>query len=402
MESIKEIFKIGKGPSSSHTMAPMKAAQMFGELYPNAVSYNVTLYGSLAATGKGHLTDEAVIEGLSKVGGNNNIEIIWKPREFLPQHPNGMKFEALDADKRIIGDKTTFSIGGGDISDTGRRDKSDVYPHNNMLDIMEYCKNNGLSFWEYVVEFEGKEVLDYMQVVWETMQDAIKRGLENEGVLKGGLYVRRRASSYYLRAKSYQGSMQRRGNTFSFALAVAEENAAGGTIVTAPTCGSCGVVPAVLYNQFINHGFSDQKIQYALATAGLIGNLIKNNASISGAEVGCQGEVGSACSMASAAGCQLFGGSIQQMEYAASMGIEHFLGLTCDPVCGLVQIPCIERNAFAAARAIDVTQYAIMSDGTHLVCFDTVVETMKQTGHDLPSIYKETSEGGLATVMKQR
>ncbi len=402
MESIKEIFKIGKGPSSSHTMAPMKAAQMFGELYPNAVSYNVTLYGSLAATGKGHLTDEAVIEGLSKVRGNNNIEIIWKPREFLPQHPNGMKFEALDADKRIIGNKTTFSIGGGDISDSGMREKADVYPHNNMLDIMEYCKNNGLSFWEYVVEFEGKEVLDYMQVVWETMQDAIKRGLENEGVLKGGLFVRRRASSYYLRAKSYQGSMQRRGNTFSFALAVAEENAAGGTIVTAPTCGSCGVVPAVLYNHSINHGFSDQKIQYALATAGLIGNLIKNNASISGAEVGCQGEVGSACSMASAAGCQLFGGSIQQMEYAASMGIEHFLGLTCDPVCGLVQIPCIERNAFAAARAIDVTQYAIMSDGTHLVCFDTVVETMKQTGHDLPSIYKETSEGGLATVMKQR
>ena len=231
------------------------------------------------------------------------------------------------------------------------------------------------------------------------MKDAVERGLETEGVLPGGLNLSRKASSFYIKAKGYQGSMQRRSMTFSFALAVAEENASGGTIVTAPTCGSSGVLPAVLYLNQKFYDFTDKRIIKALATAGLIGNIIKTNASISGAEVGCQGEVGSACSMAAGAGVQLFGGTQAQIEYGASIGMEHFLGLTCDPICGLVQIPCIERNAFGATRAVDANMYALLSDGKHLVSFDTVIEAMKRTGHDLPSLYKETAEGGLASLL---
>lgn len=233
------------------------------------------------------------------------------------------------------------------------------------------------------------------------MKDAIHRGLENEGVLPGPLHLARRAASYHIKAQGYKGSMQRRAMAFSYALAVAEENASGSVIVTAPTCGSCGVIPSVLYLNQTSYNFPEVRILRALATAGLIGSLIKSNASISGAEVGCQGEIGSACSMSAAAGVQLFGGSIAQAEYAASIGMEHFLGLTCDPVCGLVQIPCIERNAFGATRAIDANMYALLSDGTHRISFDTVIETMKRTGHDLPSLYKETSEGGLAVVSNQ-
>ncbi len=400
MESIKEIFKIGKGPSSSHTMGPKKAAEMFLEKYPEASLFHVTLYGSLAATGKGHLTDVAIIEALKSSNKEPKIEIIWRPKEFLPQHPNGMKFEAFLSDEEKLGEWVTFSIGGGDISDTGEREKyKNIYPHNKMKDLLKHCTKNGISFWEYVAQHEESDIWDYLIERWNVMENSIKEGLENEGVIQGGLKVRRRASSYYLRAQSYQGSMQRRGLTLAYALAVSEQNATGGTIVTAPTCGSCGVLPAVLYLFKNFYNFSDKKVLFALATAGIIGSMIKENASISGAEVGCQGEVGTACSMASGAAIQLFGGTARQIEYGAAMGMEHFLGLTCDPVCGLVQIPCIERNAFAAARAMDVTQYAIMSDGTHLVGFDTVIEAMKTTGHDLPNIYKETSGGGLAKLM---
>lgn len=315
MKSIKELYRIGTGPSSSHTMGPRKAAQIFLEKHPKAAAFQVTLYGSLAATGKGHMTNVAITETLQPAAP---VEIIWEPKIFLPFHPNGMKFVSLDS----------------------------------------------------------------------------------EGVLPGPLNLRRKASTYYIRASGYKASLQSRGLVFAYALAVSEENASGGVIVTAPTCGSCGIVPAVLYHLQKSREFSDTRILRALATAGLIGNIVKTNASISGAEAGCQAEVGVACSMASAAANQLFGGSPAQIEYAAEMGLEHHLGMTCDPVCGLVQIPCIERNAYAAARALDANLYSSFTDGMHRVSFDKVVEVMKETGNDLPSLYKETSEGGLAKDYK--
>ncbi len=395
MESIKEIYKIGHGPSSSHTMGPRNAALIFGDKNREAERFLVTLYGSLAATGKGHLTDLAIISAFEP----RPVEIVWNTDAVPHPHPNGMEFVAYDNQGNELDRWLTFSIGGADISDTGiRTDRHVIYPLRNMAAILDYCRSNGIQFWEYVARYEDRDIWDYLATVWDTMQQAIQRGLENESVLPGPLHLARRATSYYTKAQAYKGSMQRRAFAFSYALAVAEENAAGGLIVTAPTCGSCGVIPAVMYLDKTCYSFSDKRILRALATAGLVGNLIKTNASISGAEVGCQGEVGSACSMAAAAGVQLFGGSIAQVEYAASMGMEHFLGLTCDPVCGLVQIPCIERNAFAATRAIDANMYALLSDGTHRVSFDNVIQVMKQTGHDLPSLYKETSEGGLAVL----
>ena len=254
----------------------------------------------------------------------------------------------------------------------------------------------GWDYWEYVEHYEGKEIWDYLREVWQVMRDSIERGLDHEGVLPGELRLRRKAPSYYIKVAGYKDNLRTRGLVFSYALAVSEENASGGKIVTAPTCGSSGVLPAVLYHTWRSRNFSETRILHALATAGLFGNVVKHNASISGAEVGCQGEVGVACAMASAAVNQLFGGTLAQIEYAAEMGLEHHLGMTCDPVCGLVQIPCIERNAFAAARALDSNMYAAFSDGKHTVSFDRVVEVMKQTGHDLPSLYKETSQGGLA------
>ena len=272
----------------------------------------------------------------------------------------------------------------------------DVYQMNTMSQILYWCEHSGRSYWEYVEQCEGPEIWDFLSEVWATMKEAVHRGLDAEGVLPGPLNLRRKASSYYIRAKGYKDSLRSRGLVFAYALAVSEENASGGKIVTAPTCGACGVVPAVLYHLQRSREFSDARILRALATAGLVGNIVKHNASISGAEAGCQAEVGVACSMASAAASQLFGGSPAQIEYSAEMGLEHHLGMTCDPVCGLVQIPCIERNAYAAARALDANIYSAFTDGHHRVSFDKVVEVMKQTGHDLPSLYKETSEGGLA------
>jgi len=396
MESIKEIFKIGRGPSSSHTMAPTLASEQFLERNKSASSFSVTLYGSLAATGEGHMTDKAILDVL----GKERTKIVWEPEIFLPQHPNGLRFESYDNKGETTESWTTFSIGGGDLSDTGeRKSGATVYPHSKMKDILEWCQANGRTFWEYVDIHEEKDVWDYLAEVWKAMTDSVERGLDKEGVLPGGLNLSRKAASFYIKAKGYQGSMQRRSMTFSFALAVSEENASGGIVVTAPTCGSSGVLPGLLYLNRKFYDFSDSRIIKAIATAGLIGNIIKTNASISGAEVGCQGEVGSACAMAAGAGVQLFGGTPAQIEYAASIGIEHFLGLTCDPVCGLVQIPCIERNAFGATRAVDANMYALLSDGKHLVSFDTVVEAMKRTGHDLPRIYKETAAGGLAELV---
>ena len=397
MKTLKELFKIGKGPSSSHTMGPQKAAKIFLENNRGASSFEVTLYGSLAATGKGHMTDIAIIEVLEPVAP---IRIIWKPDVFLPFHPNGMKFRSLTNDEKPINEWPVYSIGGGALSE-GKGDDDmfnspEVYDMNSMTEIMKWCERTGRNYWEYVQLCEDSSLWDYLEVVWIKMKEAVERGLKREGRLPGPLNLPRKAPTYYVKATGYKQSLQTRGLVYAYALAVSEENASGGTIVTAPTCGACGVLPAVLYHISKSHEFTDKQILHALATAGLVGNIVKKNASISGADVGCQGEVGVACAMASAASCQLFGGSPSQIEYAAEMGLEHHLGMTCDPICGLVQIPCIERNAFAATRALDSNLYAAFSDGSHRVSFDRVVEVMKRTGHDIPSLYKETSEGGLA------
>ncbi len=397
MESLKEIFRIGKGPSSSHTMGPQRAAIIFAERHPEAARFEVTLYGSLAATGKGHMTDKAIIDVLKQIAP---VEIVWEPSVFLPYHPNGMLFRAYNNSQDLLDEWTVYSVGGGALSEGKATDdyfhKESVYDLHTLKDIQTWCEHHGRGYWEYVKHCEGDDLWDYLREVWKTMQAAVERGLDSEGALPGPLNLARKAPNYYIKARGYKPSLQSRGMVYSYALAVSEENASGGTIVTAPTCGACGVVPAVLYHLSKGHDFSETKILHALATAGLFGNIVKYNASISGAEVGCQGEVGVACAMASAASCQLFGGSPSQIEYAAEMGLEHHLGMTCDPVCGLVQIPCIERNAFAACRALDAQLYASFSDGSHRVSFDRVVEVMKQTGHDIPSLYKETSAGGLA------
>ncbi len=397
MESLKELYRIGKGPSSSHTMGPQKAAQIFAAHHRDAKAFKATLYGSLAATGKGHMTDVAIEEVLKPIAP---INIDWKPSVFLPFHPNGMTFSAFDEDGHEIDSWTVYSVGGGALSEGGEirwlTDVKDVYKKNTLKEILTWCDNHGRSYWEYVDECEESSIWDYLMEVWKAMQESVERGLDHEGALPGPLNLPRKASTYFVKAQGYKPSLASRCLVSAYALAVSEENASGGTIVTAPTCGSCGVMPAVLYHMSRSHEVSDTRILHALATAGLFGNIVKKNASISGAEVGCQGEVGVACAMASAAACQLFGGTPSQIEYAAEMGLEHHLGMTCDPVCGLVQIPCIERNAFAATRALDANLYASLSDGKHRVSFDRVVNVMKQTGHDLPSLYKETSEGGLA------
>ena len=398
MKSLHELYRIGKGPSSSHTMGPQKAAQIFVKQNLDARSFHVTLYGSLAATGKGHMTDVAIEEVLQPVAP---VTIEWKPTVFLPYHPNGMTFEACHDDGQPAATWTVYSIGGGALSEgdhpTGVLPPSpDIYPLTRLSDIQKWCDDHGRAYWEYVKECEDDSIWDYLQEVWEAMKRSVERGIDQEGVLAGPLNLQRKASTYYIKAKGYRQNLQTRGLVYAYALAVSEENASGGTIVTAPTCGSCGVMPGVLYHLAKGHDFTDRKILHALATAGLIGNIVKENASISGADVGCQGEVGTACAMASAAACQLFGGRPSQIEYEAEGGLEHHLGMTCDPVCGLVQIPCIERNAFAATRALDANLYASFSDGKHRVSFDRVVAVMKQTGHDLPSLYKETGVGGLA------
>ena len=434
MDSIRDIYRIGYGPSSSHTMAPRKAAELFYQRYPDAAHYEVTLYGSLAATGKGHMTDVAIMQSIP------GIQILWEPHVFKPFHPNGMEFRAYDAAGNETARWLVYSVGGGALAEEqdpqdplqlplqrGRVSKlpSSIetnsapslqdHPKNqrffgdpgregrggsSLSSILRYCESSGKGYWEYVEECEGADIWDYLRLVWQTMVEAVERGIDAEGVLPGPLHLRRKANTYFVKASGYRDNIRTRALVFAYALAVAEENAAGGKIVTAPTCGSCGVLPAVLYHLWKSKDFSETRILHALATAGLIGNVVKHNASISGAEVGCQGEVGVACAMAAAAATQLFGGSVAQIEYAAEMGLEHHLGMTCDPVCGLVQIPCIERNAYAAARALDANLYASFTDGNHRVSFDKVVEVMKQTGHDLPSLYKETGEGGLAKDWK--
>lgn len=395
MKSIREIYKIGKGPSSSHTMGPHKAAKVYLAHHPQAHRFLVTLFGSLAATGKGHLTDVAINEALSPMGP---VQIDWQPKIFLPAHPNGMKIASIDDSGEKQDEWTFYSVGGGAIKceQLPQDESSEIYPLNTMTELMEWCNKYGKAYWEYVGEIEDEGIWDYLEEVWKVMCESIERGIDKEGVLPGPIHLRRKAATYFIRAEGYKDVLRTRGMIFAYTLAVSEENASGGTIVTAPTCGSCGVLPGVLYHLRKVYGFSDKRIIRSLATAALVGNVVKQNASISGAEVGCQGEVGVACAMTSAAANQLMGGSPSQIEYAAEMGLEHHLGMTCDPVCGLVQIPCIERNAYAAARALDANIYALYSDGLHRVSFDQVVRVMKQTGKDLPSLYKETGEGGLA------
>ena len=397
MKTIKEIYRIGHGPSSSHTMAPRRASEQFLARNPEAARFEVTLYGSLAATGKGHLTDVAILDVLEKKAP---VTIIWENEIFLPYHPNGMTFKAYNNENILMDEWTVYSVGGGALEEEGKKNQStpDIYPITKMTEILNWCEDTGKGYWEYVEDIENDPYLmDYLEEVWQTMQNAVERGLQSEGRLPGPLNLPRKAANYYIKAMGYQRTLKSRGLVFSYALAVSEENASGGLIVTAPTCGSSGVLPAVLYHSSKAYEIAKPRILKALATAGLVGNLAKTNASISGAEVGCQGEVGVACAMAAAAVCQLFGGSCAQIEYAAEMALEHHLGMTCDPVCGLVQIPCIERNAFAAARAMDANIYATFTDGTHRVSYDKVVDTMKRTGHDMPLIYRETSTGGLAS-----
>ena len=418
MKSIKDIYKIGKGPSSSHTMGPFKAVRSYLEHHPDAGHLHVTLYGSLAATGRGHLTDVAIREAYStwrwtdkeSIESNfrraGDVDIEWRPKETLPFHPNGMKIATVNFDGDLYDKWTYYSVGGGDIvcmdCEIDGENEEDIYSLNTMSELLDWCNREGKTYWEYVDEIEGKGhgVWEHLELVWKVMCEAVERGIDQEGSLPGPLKIRRKASSYFIRAEGYSDVLRTRGLIFSYALAVSEENACGGTIVTAPTCGSCGVLPGVLYHVKKVYGFSDKRIIKALATAALVGNVVKQNASISGAEVGCQGEVGVACAMAAAAVTQLMGGSPSQIEYAAEMGLEHHLGLTCDPVCGLVQIPCIERNAYAAARALDASIYALYTDGRHRVSFDQAVRVMKETGKDLPSLYKETGEGGLAKELE--
>ena len=381
-------------------MGPFKAVTNYIENHPEAKGLHVTLYGSLAATGKGHLTDKAIEEAAANAG--LDVVIAWEPKENIPEHPNGMVVASVAEDGSLASSWTYYSVGGGDIKcmdiELADEDGAEVYEMSTMKEILDWCNKNGKAFWEFVQENEEKTkgFWEHIELVWKTMQKAVERGIDEEGALPGPLNIRRKAGSYYIKADGYGDVQRARGLIFAYALAVSEENACGGKIVTAPTCGSCGVLPGVLYHLKKVYGFSDQRIIRALATAGIIGNIVKHNASISGAEVGCQGEVGVACAMAAGAITQLMGGSPSQIEYAAEMGLEHHLGLTCDPVCGMVQIPCIERNAYAAARAMDASIYSLYTDGRHRVSFDQVVRVMKETGKDLPSLYKETSEGGLA------
>lgn len=397
MESLRELYRIGRGPSSSHTMGPSQAATLFRQAFPNAEHFQAVLYGSLAKTGRGHLTDIAIIDAFAPMP----TDIVFRPEcEDELHHPNTMELTAFKGDEQI-GFWRIYSVGGGKIEIEGQTAVApqDVYKLSTFKDIEGYCRQNRIRLWQFVEENEGPEIWDYLAEVWKTMKTAIWRGLEADGVLSGGLDVQRKAR-YLYRQRHIDESAETRQNRVvcSYAYAVSEENAGGGTIVTAPTCGACGVLPAVLMYEQEKNGFSDTEVLHALAAAGTIGNIIKTNASISGAECGCQAEIGSACSMAAAGLAELFGMDLDQIEYAAEVAMEHHLGLTCDPIGGLVQIPCIERNAVAAMRAINALSLANFLTYTRKISFDMVIKTMYETGRDLFSKYRETSEGGLAKM----
>lgn len=398
MKSIREIYKIGHGPSSSHTMGPQKAAAIFLKENPNAESYKAILYGSLAETGKGHQTDVAILDTL----GHDRCSVIFNTdRTIELPHDNTMELYAYDKQGNETAKMRVMSVGGGDIRIEGRSeyDPPEIYEHSSYTKIAEYCKNRNMRLSDYVFEHEGDGIHEFLLEIWQTMTAAIREGLTKRGTLPGGLNVERKAQ-YLFNQRHIDESPSTRENRIvcAYAFAGSEQNADCGVIVTAPTCGACSVLPSVLlYMQEQKH-FSDDQIVKALAAGGLIGNLVKKNASISGAECGCQAEIGTACSMASAALCELHEMSLDQIEYAAEVALEHHLGLTCDPICGLVQIPCIERNAVAAMRAINALSLANFLSETRKISFDMVVQTMYETGRDLNFRYRETSAGGLAKL----
>ncbi|ASG27731.1 L-serine ammonia-lyase, iron-sulfur-dependent, subunit alpha [Fusobacterium polymorphum] len=396
MDTLKEFFKIGAGPSSSHTIGPERATKRVKEKFPDADSYIVELWGSLAATGKGHYTDKIIIETFKPIP----VEIVWKPEFVHELHTNGMKFIALDKDKNQIGEWIVFSVGGGTIRDydelMDKSPKKEVYPLNSIKEIIKWCKDNNKHLWQYVEECEGPSIWQHLRFIDQAMSDAVQRGLEKNGDVPGPFKYPKRAREMYEKALSKRASLVFTNKIFAYALAVSEENASMGQVVTAPTCGASGVVPGVLRAMKEEYELVEKHILRGLAIAGLIGNLVKHNATISGAEGGCQAEVGTACSMAAAMATYFMGGNIDQIEYAAESAMEHHLGMTCDPVGGYVIIPCIERNAICAVRAVNTAVYCMSTDGKHTISFDEVVKTMKETGKDMCSAYKETSDGGLA------
>ncbi len=399
MESLKYLYKIGRGPSSSHTMGPEKAARLFKQNHPEADAFRVLLYGSLSDTGKGHKTDVAVKDALSPV--ETVVVFAGTPDEALP-HENTMDFFAYK-DGRQTGFARIMSVGGGEIAVDGEPqfDNPQVYAHGTFREIAAFCAAKNIRLSDYVFQTEGDDIKPYLHDIWKAMKQSILDGLTTTGVLDGGLHVERKAQLLFNQSHIDESEITKENRLVcAYAFAASEQNAGGGRIVTAPTCGACAVVPSVLKYMQDKRGFSDKDIVRALATGGLIGNLVKTNASISGAECGCQAEIGTACSMAAAALCELFGMGLGQIEYAAEVAMEHMLGLTCDPVCGLVQIPCIERNAVAAMRAINALSLANFLSNTRRVSFDTVVETMYRTGKDLSARYRETSQGGLAAFVK--
>lgn len=398
MKSIRSLYKIGIGPSSSHTMGPAKAAQRFLSQYDGAYSFVVRLYGSLALTGRGHGTDRA----LQTVFQNRQLQVVFD-QESLTVHPNTMDFEAYGEDGSLVGKMQIYSIGGGEILVAGESltQGADVYPHSKFEEIKAYCFQKGIRLWQYALQFEGEEILPYLHQVWQAMMDSVDQGLAAEGVLPGGLGVVRRAKQLSCDPKGKEKAQTHEDRIVSsYAFAVGEQNAAGGRVVTAPTCGSSGVLPAVFRYVAETHGYTDDDVIKALLTAGVVGNLVKTNASISGAECGCQAEIGTACAMAAAGLAEMYGMSVDEIEYSAEVALEHHLGLTCDPVGGLVQIPCIERNAVGAMRAINAVSLASFLADSRKVSLDTVIAAMYQTGKDISVDYRETANGGLAKVVK--
>lgn len=396
MESLKELYKIGRGPSSSHTMGPEKACKIFQKHNPEADRFEAILYGSLSKTGVGHGTDKVIKVTFEPTP----CDVIFNNDEVELPHPNTMDLIAYKDGieiKRI----RVLSVGGGKVEIVGYKnvDPPKIYDLSTFSEIAEHCKKNHMRLWQYVEEVEGIEIRDYLLKIWNQMKLSIHIGLETEGVLPGGLNVKRKAKKLYSHQHIDESAQTKENRVVSaYAFAVSEQNADGEIIVTAPTCGSAGVMPSVLYYQQMKRGYTDLEIIRALETGGIIGNLIKTNASISGSECGCQAEIGTACAMASAALGELFGLETDKIEYAAEIAIEHHLGLTCDPICGLVQIPCIERNAVAAMRAINAVSLASFLSDTRKISVDEVIEVMRMTGKDIPGRYRETAEGGLATL----
>jgi L-serine dehydratase len=383
-------------------MGPRRAAEVFRSRLPRRPSrVVVTLYGSLAATGKGHMTDAAV----TSVLGDVPVEFLWRSGQTLTAHPNGMVFRAFDGPAEIASWRV-YSIGGGSLADDAGPVEPALgpdYPAANFREVLAWCHQTGQPIWAYAAQYESGDLWQRLGEIWTAMRQAVEAGLRSgQPSLPGPLGLGRRAAETRQIANERVGYLRDLNLLSAYALAVAEGNASGGQVVTAPTCGSSGVLPAVLYYYAKHHQLPERRLLESLATAAIFGTLVAQRASISGAEVGCQGEIGTACAMAAGAVAQLLGGTPNQVEYAAEMGMEHCLGLTCDPIAGLVQVPCIERNAFAAMRAVECAAYALATDGRHLVTFDDVVDVMNATGRDLQSKYRETAAGGLAQIMRGR